>query len=343
MQHNVYCVAFFLMDFKDYMMSNLSKTRLIFSMLLAMAFIANIPTDSYAQSRRRRANRNVANTEVPVENTSASEPVVPETVVQPDSVVQAEPVPEPEPDPEIVPEQPAQFSYVEEDSGKKPLTPGKKVSLKERITFTAIYSQIEMGGKYDEYWGERVQTLTSSGYPYEVEKSSAAYGIGLEYGITERFGIGTDLIYFGESKWIQNAEDTDYYAKDKVLSANLYLKFNLINWRLFKYLSIQAYGKAGGGYYVRSLDYKYYKPPVQGTVSGSSFGYSYGGGADLSFGKKGGFVLGAEYMFYKANDKIHVNRFSGQELPAFEAALVNFHAGIRFGGKPEVENEEAEF
>lgn len=333
------------MDFKDYMMSNLSKTRLIFSMLLAMAFIANIPTDSYAQGRRRRANRNVANTEVPVENTSASEAVVPEPVAQPDSVVRTEPVPESNPVHETVSDQPAQYSYVEENSGKKSLTPGKKVSLKERITLRFIYSQLESGGKYKDYWDSQAEDLAGLGFPWEVKKSSAAYGIGLEYGITERLGIGTDFIYFGESKWIQHdtEENTDYYAKDKVLSANLYLKFNLINWRLFKYLSIQAYGKAGGGYYVRSLDYKYYSPPVQGTVSGSSFGYSCGGGADLSFGKKGGFILGAEYMFHKVNDEIHVNRFSGESVPAFEAALINFHAGIRFGGKPEVENEEAEF
>ena len=311
-------------------------------MIMAAVFIAYLPSDANAQNRRRRANRPI-NTEAQSDNASAAVSAEPVKAVQP------EPAAEPEPIIEPVPEQPAQFSYVEEDSSRKSLTPSKKISLKERITFTAIYSQIEMGGEYDEYWGERVNTLTDSGWPYEVEKSSAAYGIGLEYGITERFGIGTDLIYFGKSKWLQHGTDyntgdpKDHYAEDTVLSANLYLKFNIINWRLFKYLSLQAYGKAGGGYYVRNTDYSYYKPSVTGSVTGSSFGYSYGGGADLSFGKKGGFVLGAEYMFYKANDEIHVNRFSGQSLPAFEAALVNFHAGIRFGGKPEIENEEAEF
>lgn len=330
------------MDFKDYMMSNLSKTRLIFSMLLAMAFIANIPTDSYAQSRRNRANRNVANTEVPVENTSASEPVVPETVVQPDSVVQAEPVPEPEPDPEIVPEQPAQYSSVDEKSEKTKI-PGKKMSLAERISITFMYSQLEMGGKYKEYWDDYEERLENWGFPWKDEPSSKAYGLGIEYGISDRFAIGTDLIYFGESKWIQNASSGDYYDKDKTLSANIYLKYNLLNFNLFKYASMQVYGKCGGGYYVRSVDYKYYDPPVVGNVSGSSFGFSYGGGADLSLGKKGGFFIGAEYMLHKANDEIHINRFSGEILPAFEASMLNFHAGIRFGGKPEVENEEAEF
>ena len=342
--YTMYIVLHFFMDFKDYMMSNLSKTRLIFSMLLAMAFIANIPTDSYAQGRRRRANRNVANTEVPVENTSASEPVVPETVVQPDSVVQAEPVPEPEPDPEIVSDQPAQYSSVDEKSEKTKI-PGKKMSLAERISITFMYSNLEMDGKYKEYWDKRVQTLTNNGFPYEVETSSHAFGLGIEYGISDRFAIGTDLIYFGESKWIQHdtEENTDYYAKDKTLSANIYLKYNLLNFNLFKYASIQVYGKGGGGYYVRSIDYKYYNPPVVGNVSGSSFGFSYGGGADLSLGKKGWGFIGAEYMFHKANDEIHINRFSGQALPAFQASMLNFHAGIRFGGKPEVENEEAEF
>lgn len=287
------------------------------------------------QGRRRRANRPATNTELPSEN--AAEPVA-----QPDSVVRTEPVPEPNPAQETVPEQPAQFSYVQEDGGKNG-SASKKLSLAERISITFMYSQLEMDGKYKEYWDGRTAELGKYTYPWSVETSSAAFGVGIEYGISDRFAIGTDLIYFGESNWVQHDDSDDYYDKDKTLSANIYLKYNVLNFNLFKYASIQAYVKGGGGYYVRSTDYKYYDPPVVGSVSGSSFGFSYGGGADLSLGKKGGFFIGAEYMFHKANDEIHVNRFSGRALPAFEASMLNFHAGIRFGGKPEVENEEAEF